>query len=204
MISLDIKYSPEIDEKRVCDTLARLEWFNKNGYSVALPTGITKDSDLENIRKAIETDYVENQKTYSAEKDSLATKWPAYEKTLENKLRDCDLKTSEKYDVLFTSYGVGGSYHLPNIIWANIKRSWQIGLRRTVIHEIIHLSIEPYIQKYKVSHWAKERIVDLLLNEFFPDLSKMQDLSISTEKIDKYFLSLYPDVVNIVKKITCS
>ena len=33
-----------------------------------------------------------------------------------------------------------------------------------IVHEIIHLLIESKIKKYKIQHWEKERIVDLILN----------------------------------------
>jgi hypothetical protein len=202
MIHLNIKYSPEIDENRVKNTLAQLEWFNEKKYKVLLPENITESSNSDEIMVAVAKDYVENQKIYLSEKTFLLEKWPIYEKILTEKLQGCELEIQETYDIFLTAYGVGGSYNLPNMIIANIKRSWQTGLLRTVIHEIIHLSIEKYIWEYKIDHWTKERLVDLLLTEFFPDLSKMQNMSIPTEKIDKHFLSLYPDILTIIKKVS--
>jgi hypothetical protein len=35
---------------------------------------------------------------------------------------------------------------------------------RVLVHEIIHLMIESDVQKYHISHWEKERIVDLVLH----------------------------------------
>ena len=38
-----------------------------------------------------------------------------------------------------------------------------------IAHEIVHIIIEPWIQKYKIQYQEKERIVDLILSskEFY-------------------------------------
>jgi len=35
---------------------------------------------------------------------------------------------------------------------------------KTIVHEIVHLMVEENIQKYKLEHFEKERLVDLILN----------------------------------------
>jgi hypothetical protein len=57
--------------------------------------------------------------------------------------------------------GVGGSYSLPNKIIYNI--AMKSSPVNTVLHEITHLIIEPYIKRYRIQQDEKERIVDLIL-----------------------------------------
>ena len=56
---------------------------------------------------------------------------------------------------------MGGSYKLPNLVIYNINNKKGF---KTIVHEIIHLLIENQIQEFKIQHWEKERIVDLILN----------------------------------------
>lgn len=81
-----------------------------------------------------------------------------------------------RYTIALTLYGPGGSYH-PSISTIRIKTAPQaVPLRapETIIHETVHMGIEENIvQKYKLAHWEKERLVDLIcslyLKEIVPD-----------------------------------
>lgn len=37
-----------------------------------------------------------------------------------------------------------------------------------ILHEMVHLSIEKYVQKYKIDHKTKESIVEFLLSKIDP------------------------------------
>ena len=71
----------------------------------------------------------------------------------------------------------------------------------TIIHEIIHLSIQELIEKYEVEHWEKERIVDLIVFKIVPEIAKMQNISIDTKPIDEGFEKYYPDIEKVVKNL---
>ncbi|MFC1700789.1 hypothetical protein ACFLZ0_01485, partial [Patescibacteria group bacterium] len=104
------------------------------------------------------------------------------------------------YDLILTKYGTGGSYNLPNRIILNFNKKTPNDIIRIIIHEIIHLLIQPLIEKFEIEHWPKERIVDLMLSKIMPELTKMQKLSQNTEKIDKLFNKFFPDIEKIIKE----
>ncbi len=63
-------------------------------------------------------------------------------------------------DIRISAYGTYG-YYWPheNKIFVNIHSG---NIISTIKHEIIHLIIEPYIQKYNIGHEEKERLVNSL------------------------------------------
>mgnify|MGYP006300935663 CR=1 FL=1 len=75
----------------------------------------------------------------------------------------------------------------------------------TVAHEILHLMIEHLIQKYKISHWQKERIVDLYMSKIFDDygLQNIDDKK-GIKKVDKIFKDNYDlgveKIIKLIKK----
>lgn len=202
MSKLNIKHSTQIELDRVIESIGNLAWFQQNSYPISLPEGIQESSSKEKIEEAIGKEYSENVLIYEKEKTSLIERWGKYDKILEENLKKCSLKFYSEYEVFFSAYGTGGSYQLPNLLIVNAKRSWQIGLLRTIIHEIIHLSIEEYIRQYKIDHWVKERIVDLIFEKFFPELVKKQNIPIPTEKIDSIFAEHYPNIEKIISLLT--
>lgn len=206
MINLLVKFSPEYEIQRVKETLKKLPWYKEKGYKVRLPEKLIIDSKTvvsdisENkIKEAIEIEY--DEKDYKTQKVFLLENWQKIIDEIFVEFSKTDLKLREIYTVNLTKYGVGGSYHHPDIIITNIKNSYNIGLLRTTFHEILHLIIHPWIMEYKIGHWQKERIVDLLIEKFIPRLSKPQQMSIKTEDIDKIFNDNYPNIGDIVKKI---
>jgi hypothetical protein len=59
---------------------------------------------------------------------------------------------------------------------------------QTVVHEIVHLGIEnSVVRKYKLNHWEKERLVDLVcqrkFGEIFPDYQLQEK---GDSRIDSY------------------
>jgi hypothetical protein len=106
-----------------------------------------------------------------------------------------------EYIVYLTKYGSGGSYELPNIININLLHERSKRLLRSVIHEIIHLAIEKYIDEYKVEQWKKERIVDLFFVRYFPRRVFVRDsyIAMDTQKVDQIFDDNFPNIEDIVK-----
>src|SRR3989339_173648 len=140
-MKFNIYYSIDFDVDRVLETINKFEWFKSNNYSVILPKYLDlsdiKKITKEDVKKVILKEY--NEQDYLKQKEYL-------ENNVE-KIKSTTLVLSKDYNIYFTKYGVGGSYHLPNKIVININRCFEFGLLRTIIHEIIHLSIQLFVRK---------------------------------------------------------
>jgi hypothetical protein len=198
---LKINYSIDEEVARIKNTLSKLAWFEDNGYKPALPEGISADSSDNEIQTAVEKDYEEHKKTFAKNAEWLTENWPKYSEKLGANLLECGLKPEPQYELLLTFYGVGGSYNRPNKILVNIRNFYEIGLLSTVMHEAVHLAIQDMIVEHNIDHWVKERIVDLLMQRFFPEFSRIQKVKVSTEEIDMVFNELYPNVPEIIEKL---
>ncbi len=104
-----------------------------------------------------------------------------------------DFKMFEKYEVLFTLYGSGGSYD-PNSGTITLFTTEEGNFKNyknpanTIVHEIVHMGIErSLVEKYNLSHQEKERVVDkfvyLMFSELLPNY-RIQ--SFGDAKIDEY------------------
>lgn len=205
MIKLEVNFSLENEIQRVQYTLNKLRWFMDNKYKINLPEKLKINPDIipdvsENqIRESVLAEY--NEDDYKTQKDFLLKNWQKVADEALIELKKTSLTPEDIYIIHLTKYGVGGSYNPPNSITVNIKYRYSLGLLRTVFHEILHLTIHSWITEYGISHWQKERIVDLLITKFVPQLSKPQELPIETEDIDKIFNKYYPNIELIIKNI---
>jgi hypothetical protein len=68
--------------------------------------------------------------------------------------------------VTLTQYGTGGSYELPNQVFINIRSNYGSPFS-AFVHELVHLLVEkPVVKRHRLSHSAKEGLVDyLILND---------------------------------------
>lgn len=207
MVKLEINFSPEYEERRIRYTLDKLQWFTDNKYRIDLPeklqiafNNLHNISISENqIKNAVISEY--NELDYETQKDFLIKNWQKVIEEASTELAKTLLTPENIYVVYLTKYGVGGSYNLPNAVIVNIKHKYGSGLLRTVFHEMLHLIIHGWITKYKINHWQKERIVDLLMIKFVPQLSKPQQLPIEIGDIDKLFNKFYPNIELVIKNI---
>jgi len=211
---LNFSYSAEQEVKRVGETLEHKEWFEKNGYkwkNFSYPTGIEVDKvdsgkvkySAEEIGKFINNEYVEEN--YLEVINFLQAEWGRVVSEFRIKLKNCSLLLQDKYNVILTRYGTGGSYHPPDTVQLNIRflNRPKIEVFKTLIHEVIHLAIHDSIIKYQVTQWQKERIVDLTLATFFPDMKRMQRVpdGFDVSMIDEIFKLNYPNLEEIIKKV---
>ena len=205
-ISLQIDYSLDYEIQRIKYTLDKSEWFIENGYSngVKLPAG----EKLKNIDKNKPIDYLFNKakeeydkKDYDEIENTIKEQWVNFSPKLEKYFQETSLKQESFYIIQLTKYGVGGSYSTPNKVILNFQGKFCVWVIRIIIHEIVHLSIQSYINKYEVEHWVKERIVDLILSKIIPNIGKMQKLPIKTELIDASFEKHYPNIEGIIKNL---
>ncbi len=229
-MELRIKYGINFELKRVKNTLARLEWYNSQGYEPGLPEGISKESSEKEIQNQIIKEF--DEKEYKDIAGRIISDFSAVKEHLSKKLKEIfdqknnvpphlkrcglqghlflgcsEIKSSKlrphskewgfnfghkdipaAFFVYLTNYGVGGSYNLPNIIILNINNKKGF---KTIIHEIIHLLIETWIQEYKVQHWEKERIVDLVLNSKEFSFLKYNNWQGSYDNAEEYIDDLF-------------
>lgn len=80
-----------------------------------------------------------------------------------------------RYEVLLTLYGPGGSYRSDTgrvIMLTRPDGSFRRPIPHgTVIHEIVHIGIQRrLVRRYRLSHWEKERLVDLICARLFRGL----------------------------------
>lgn len=208
-------YSVDQEAKRVKGTIAKFPWFKENGYPLerfTLPHGLDLNKILANeedisddkIHELVSEEFSEG--VYQEITETLLLEWPNVAEELKKLLENCSLSIQPGYKITLTRYGTGGSYNLPNLVYLNIR--FQNGDTHrvfvTLIHEVIHLSIQELINKYNIAQWQKERLVDLMLATFFPEMKRMQkNILEKTEldKIDKIFNSGYPNIEEIIKKV---
>ena len=207
-------------------TINDIEFLEKQGYKINLPENDVIQSLIAKSKngKFGNDDFTEiynllEANIYAKSNYKLALKKVRAQDELINKLVnqlytsknnwDWEFKTFEIYNIVFTLYGTGGSYD-PDLgtvtLFTTLDGEFMNydNPTNTIIHEIIHMGIEKSIvQKYKVSHGLKERIVDIvayiMFREFLPEY-RIQ--SMGDTKIDDY-LKVRKDISeldSIVKK----
>ncbi|MDO8660174.1 MAG: hypothetical protein Q7K54_06310 [Candidatus Parcubacteria bacterium] len=158
---LNIKYNIKLEKQRIKKTIDKLSWYEKLGYHPRFPLNINpKVDNIKIIYSAIKNEYIEQN--YEKAAAEIKKEFAKIESDFFTKLQAiCGVRIKKHFIIILTKYGVGGSYSLPNKIIYNISmRSSSIN---TLLHEITHLIIEPYIKKYQIQQNEKERIVDLIL-----------------------------------------
>ncbi len=204
-MKLSIEYSIDYNVERVIKTIKKMDWFDANGYKPILPKELIgtdlKAFTRDEVRGMIVQEYDEEK--YKAMKVLIQESGAVYIPTLASAFVNTTLPIHEEYMVRLVEYGVGGSYGLPNTVILNIANLWGIGPIKTIIHEIIHLSIEELIIAYKIEHWQKERIVDRMFSVMVPEIQrKMQNISENVIRVvDEAFDRNYPNVEKVCAEI---
>ena len=73
-------------------------------------------------------------------------------------------KADKEFIVYFTKFGTHGSYKLPNKVYINIFRKPK-EIAETIVHEVVHLSVEHKVRAQKLSHDQKESLVNGLVKD---------------------------------------
>jgi hypothetical protein len=98
----------------------------------------------------------------------------------------------KKYSIQLTVYGPGGQYNPSTgriIFLVNKNGQFDRKPLGTILHESVHIGIEDrIIQKYKLQHWEKERIVDQFVKKQFGSVvPDYQMQNIQAPAVDKMF-----------------
>lgn len=202
-VTLNITYGIQQEIRQVLYTIKKLSWFAEQGYFVdriKLPGGVTKDSSDDDVVRAITAEY--SDAAYAERAAELQQEWSVISVGFEKMRSESSFHLEKEYGVVLTKYGIGGSYNAETAM-AVIKISTQSEGSRvgTVAHEVVHMTIQYLIDQYHVRHWRKERLVDLLMEHFFPGLKRVQTIKEDVSKVDQAFENLFPDMNAIAQSI---
>jgi hypothetical protein len=209
MTKIKVTFNKEYDIQRVINTIKRLDWYTENNYNyknISFPKMLNKEkikdySDKE-IEDAVIAEYSDN--LYKENEKFLLDNWASISEEIKFAFSRSGLLLQDEYKVYLTKYGMGGSYDLPNVVIINLINSFRVGMLKTIIHEIIHLGIQKYVDEYKINQGQKERIVDLFFLKNFPRRVFTQNvyMSMNTEKSDQIFDDNFPDMKAVIEKIS--
>ena len=206
MLKIKVRYSPEDEVVQVLEILEIVGWLEQNKYRFTLPKSIFEAPDKFKANKSaieiiIEQEFDPND--YDIWSKIIMNGWDVIAEeftTCLSSLVNIDLK--EKYLIILTKYGPGGGYNLrESSISLNIQLRDSDQSVNSIVHEIVHLSIESLILKYEIEHWQKERIVDLILFKFSIVESQLQREPENAKEIKEIFNNYYPDMEKIISVI---
>lgn len=196
---LNTSFSLEDEIQRVKYSLDELDWFKSKGYQVNLP------QDVEDHGPELATERDFDVSLYEQKAKDINEQWVKMSGHFFEKMKSFNLLTQEDYDLYLTRYGVGGSYRLPNTIIVNFNYPMYTkieSIMMVLFHEIIHLTIERWVQEYNIPHWTKERLVDLTYNKIFDEKTKLQRDPQNPEKVEQVFNSYFPDMKRVIVELS--
>lgn len=206
MIKINIQYSVQNEIERVFSTINRIDSFIERGYNIEklsfpqnIPYNEFKSMTKDEIEKLIIGEYKVDD--YEKNIKYIQDEWLKMEPKLSTGIEKMKIVPTAEFDIIFTKYGITGSYHNPKTILVNIEKLHSEELLKSILHESIHLIINPYILTYKIEHWPKERITDLIFLDFFSELNKMQSIP-NMDKLDKIFYKYFPNIEAVISKIS--
>ena len=195
--------APTINEETnmVWFVLKEYAWFKNNNYKVILPKHpkIKEliDISLKNnglaqkyksaVKEIVKLDY--NKEDYQNYLDFLESSKNEIDNLLQPifEFKKWGFKIHKIYNVILTRYGPGGSYDADKgkiILCTSMKKELLVN---ATIHEIIHIGIEHFVNKFNLSHSEKERIVDILCSKKLKiDRYHMQ--KVGDRRIDKFLI----------------
>jgi hypothetical protein len=159
---------------------------------------LTENSSEEEIRAIVSHEY--ESEYYETISKEIMDMWGKASQGLEDLRCVSDFHLHDEYEISLTRYGVGGSYSVDTgRVIVNVRKRDGERTVSVVKHEIVHMGIEHLIQEYNVSHWKKERLVDLICEKYFG--MPTQDIKEEVSDVDESFTQLWPDVREIIQKI---
>ncbi len=192
------------DEIKSCSfTVRMMPWLLEQGYPrkiIRLPKGVDQKSTPERIAKAVGRDY--DEKAYSPAVKIIERGWRYTDGGFKRLSQARGVKLHASYEIKLTKYGTGGSFNAKKrTVTLLIDRQNPQDLLCTLVHEIMHIGIQHLIERYKVAHWRKERLVDLMVAKNFPKYKRLQKVKEDAHVVDEAFKKFYPDVSKIAKEI---
>ncbi len=201
---LEFVYSveSELEKARFVLSPEKKAFYRENYKGVITPEGFPiEDDGVYDEKKLIaQIEREINQEEASAVAQELKDKVPKIIDSLDPVFQAINYQIPDKYIIVLTKYGPGGSYHLPNKVVITMTKTRR-GHDEILAHELVHLAVEPLIQKNNTEHWVKERIVDLLMKKAFPNY-ELQRNPIESQKINQIFQDNYPNIEKILEEVS--
>lgn len=183
--------------------LTRMPFYKANGYQVSLPdnaeflalakNGIDGQTDKSYYFKLFENkvystdEYAAGLAAVQKEMNTVRAALPVFKQVEKN----WGFVVHDPYLVRLTLYGPGGSYN-PNTGMVTLKTTSKGTFGRpnpshTITHEMVHMGVQHLVDQYKLTHWEKERLVDLFcMLVFAKTLPGYQGQSKGDRGIDPY------------------
>ena len=215
MIKLNFVYSEKEDVERILYTISRWSFYQQyyNIDWIKLPEKLNKTKIKEysecEIMDSVKDEYLNKSiEIYNQVEKEILDGWQKVSEKIEEVFIKIRIKFPRELEIQLTCYGIGGSYRLPNKIVLGAKKPHPLA---TIVHELIHLTIEDLIQKNKVDQPEKERIVDLFMSKYFsalfpervlPKWSQQVYQKIDCKEIDKIFEKFEPDMLTVIEKVS--
>lgn len=217
-----VKPTAQAEAQYVWRTVCDMNFFDKNGYNVALPqhpyldkiVAMVRQQQLPNsaydsLQVVMEHSIFDSQK-YQKGIEQVIAAIPIIEKALERMKEYAPLwnfKIFAQYQLNLTLYGPGGSYDCNNgsiLLQTTAEGKFKMysNPAYTIIHEMVHIGIEqPIVQKYQLPHAIKEQIVDLFVEKHFKDLlPEYRKQPMGNQKVEE-LLQTKDDFKNLPKKV---
>lgn len=205
-IPIKVHHSAEHEISRIRGTIDRYRWYAERKYRLDLPQDIKKRLEKgeeisgDEIKSVVVAEY--QDEVYLKKEEELKEAWEIESVGFLEKLGMLGRPLPEEYNLSLTRYGTGGSYTYPNVVQLNLSDHSGLGLLQVALHEIVHLTIEDLIRKYEIPHWTKERLVDLIMNRFFPDKAHLQRNPENAEQIGAIFDREFPNIEKIIEEVS--
>jgi hypothetical protein len=209
---LVFQYDMNTQVKRVLDVYARKKHFIEKDFKPSLPTGlpsILSDEvpDERKVTQAVEAEY--RGEVFLSFAEKIQKEWDNEELDFMGKLREINSLLPYSIKINLTTYGVGGSYWIPDQVYMNV--AWirpEEDRMRLFMHEISHLAIEESVKSNSILHWEKEFLVELIMTKVAPhksgrleEVRSKADATADTVLIVQDFESLYPDVNGVITRL---
>lgn len=181
----------------------KLSWFKQNGYTIPLPEHqafknlyvlgeATKDEEM--LLKTVFYNEVYTFEDFTNGLQVISSIENIMSSVLERLYslnQNWGFKLMPLYEIIVTLYGPGGNYNPDKgYVIMRVDKNGSFGRKpvlESVVHELVHIGIEENIvKKFKLTHWEKERLVDLICFTCFKDIvpnywmQKIEDTSIDT------------------------
>jgi hypothetical protein len=200
VVQFNFKYSIQFELFRIAYTFQRLDFYTENNYYYDLPKSVSKDMTTADVLSKLAAEY--DDESYQVEAKELEKELVEQAPVIEKMRLVGIINTNAEYDIYLTKYGVGGSFGLPNSVTLKVTDRKSAGQKlATLLHEVIHLHVQEWILEYNLTHWQKERLVDLIGLQYFPELRKAQVIKEDVSIVDQAFEANHPNLQKTIEAI---
>lgn len=152
--------------KNIIFEICSLEEEKSNANRAQVETDFYKQHNIRFSASAgnVEEEYINNQQKYQSFKDNLESRWFAEAvKFVDQLLEFFHEDENTSFVVKVCNYAALGSYDpINNLVFINLNCA-PLDPVRIIKHELIHIMVQPFINKYSIQHEQKEKIVNALL-----------------------------------------